>query len=47
MKSVILEYAGAGISTLGAIVFLDLLGKMFLGKEGILVVMISMVLGGL
>ena len=47
MKQVILEYAGAGIAMLGAMIFFSFMGEFLLGQDGILAKMILMVLGGL
>ena len=47
MKRVVLEYGGAGLSVLGTIMCFDLLGRFFLGKDGVLATFITMVLGGL
>ena len=47
MKNVILEYASAVIAVLGAISMFVLLGNLFMGKDGLLAVLITMVLGGL
>lgn len=47
MKRVIFEYAGAGIAVLGAIGFFALLNFFFVGKNGVLAVLIGKVLGGL
>lgn len=47
MKQVILEYAGAGIAVLGAIGCFALLKIFFMGKNGMLALVIGKVLGGL
>lgn len=47
MKNVILEYAGAAIAVFGAISFFAIIGRLFMGKAGILAALILEVLGGL
>lgn len=47
MKRVILEYAGAVIAVIGTIGFFAFLSNVFMGKEGVLALFISFVLGGL
>ncbi len=47
MRNVILEYAGATISVLGAICFFIIIERLFMGKEGLLSALILTVLGGL
>lgn len=47
MKNVILEYASAAIAVFGAISIFILLGNIFMGKNGLLAALITMVLGGL
>ena len=47
MKNVILEYASTAIAVFGAISIFVLLGNLFMGKDGLLAAVITMVLGGL
>lgn len=47
MKNVILEYAGAVLAVLGAISFLVIIGRLFMGPKGMLAALVLTVLGGL
>ena len=47
MKQVITEYASMTISLVGTIGFLVLTGHFFLGSSGLMVKLITFVLGGL
>lgn len=47
MKNVITEYAGSVVAVLGTISFFMIIGKLLIGKDGLLVVLITAALGGI
>lgn len=47
MKNVIVEYAGAVIAVLGTVSFFVLLGQFFLGRDGMIAILIAAALGGI